>query len=231
MTNKIALAPKMCYDAFDLRQKMKNEYEDGRDELAEKKKMLIEEVNKGINSNIPLRKEQKKYLKNMLLFVILRTSKSKSANPLNLQKIVNRAFKKLFVRMIFNQSSEEDLDEDEEFYDHNFIVNLNNIQANDNKMNLNKISSWISPKNIMTSLKEAVSGLLSKKALAARKEVKVNHRETPEEILARKRMARAMTAERQKLIMQEQSREFENQMENMMRQRMYELERGERSRH
>ena len=30
---------------------------------------------------------------------------------------------------------------------------------------------------------------------------------------------------------QEKSRDFENQMENMMRQRMYELERGQRSRH
>lgn len=40
-----------------------------------------------------------------------------------------------------------------------------------------------------------------------------------------------MTEERQKLIMQEKSRDFENQMENMMRQRMYELERGQRSRH
>ena len=103
---------------------MKNEYEEGRNELAEKKKLLIAEVNKGISSNIPLRKEQKKYLKNMLLFVILRTSKSKSANPLNLQKIVNKAFKKLFVRMIFSQSNEEELEEDEEFYEHNFILNL-----------------------------------------------------------------------------------------------------------
>lgn len=210
---------------------MKNEYEEGRNELAEKKKLLIAEVNKGISSNIPLRKEQKKYLKNMLLFVILRTSKSKSANPLNLQKIVNKAFKKLFVRMIFSQSNEEELEEDEEFYEHNFIVNLNNIQANGNKMNLNKISSWISPKNIMFSLRDAVSGLLNKQSLAAKKEAKVNHRETPEEILARKRMSRAMTEERQKLIMQEKSRDFENQMENMMRQRMYELERGQRSRH
>lgn len=210
---------------------MKNEYEEGRNELAEKKKLLIAEVNKGISSNIPLRKEQKKYLKNMLLFVILRTSKSKSANPLNLQKIVNKAFKKLFVRMIFSQSNEEELEEDEEFYEHNFIVNLNNIQANGNKMNLNKISSWISPKNIMSSLRDAVSGLLSKQSLAAKKEAKINHRETPEEILARKRMSRAMTEERQKLIMQEKSRDFENQMENMMRQRMYELERGQRSRH
>ena len=147
---------------------MKNEYEEGRNELAEKKKLLIAEVNKGISSNIPLRKEQKKYLKNMLLFVILRTSKSKSANPLNLQKIVNKAFKKLFVRMIFSQSNEEELEEDEEFYEHNFIVNLNNIQANGNKMNLNKISSWISPKNIMSSLRVAVSGLLSKQSLAAK---------------------------------------------------------------
>ena len=167
----------------------------------------------------------------MLLFVILRTSKSKSANPLNLQKIVNKAFKKLFVRMIFTQSNEEEQEEDEDFYAHNFIVNLNNIQANNNKMNLNKISSWISPKNIMSSLRDAVSGLLNKQSLAARKEVKINHRETPEEILARKRMTRAMTAERQKLIMREQSRDFENQMENMMRQRMYELERGQRERH
>ena len=210
---------------------MKNEYEEGRNELAEKKKMLIAEVNKGISSNIPLRKEQKKYLKNMLLFVILRTSKSKSANPLNLQKIVNKAFKKLFVRMIFSQSNEEELEEDEEFYEHNFIVNLNNIQANGNKINLNKISSWISPKNIMSSLRDAVSGLLSKQSLAAKKETKINHRETPEEILARKRMSRAMTEERQKLIMQEKSRDFENQMENMMRQRMYELGSGQRSRH
>lgn len=210
---------------------MKNEYEEGRDELAEKKKLLIAEVNKGISSNIPLRKEQKKYLKNMLLFVILRTSKSKSANPRNLQKIVNKAFKKLFVRMIFSQSNEEELEEDEEFYEHNFIVNLNNIQANGNKMNLNKISSWILPKNIMFSLRDAVSGLLTKQSLAAKKEVKVNHRETPEEILARKRMSRAMTEERQKLIMQEKSHDFENQMENMMRQRMYGLERGQRSRH
>lgn len=86
---------------------MKNEYEEGRNELAEKKKLLIAEVNKGISSNIPLRKEQKKYLKNMLLFVILRTSKSKSANPLNLQKIVNKAFKKLFVRMFSRKATKK----------------------------------------------------------------------------------------------------------------------------
>lgn len=188
---------------------MLSDYAEGRDELTEKKDQLIKAANKGISSNIPLRRDQKKYLKNMLLFVILKTSASKAADAGNLSKVVNKAFKKMFVKLLVDQEeleADEDWDEEdcEDFYDRNIIVEFTHILANDKDLDVSKISKWLSPKNIMGQLRK-VSFML----MFGRKEEKENHRETLEEYKLRKKREEELNKRRENLEMLQKSQEFQ----------------------
>lgn len=201
---------------------MNSEFEEGRDESVEARKRLIAKAKDGIDSNIPLRKDQKKYLKNMLLFAILRTSRDSKGD---LSKKANKAFKKLFVRLVYTQNLNEEDQEDEAFFEQNLNISFNHIQANHNKLDLKKLSNWLSPKNIMTQILNATGTLTNKQKLdrlAAKKDAKANHRETPQEILERKRRERTMDLNREKLFQKEAIHDLGKQLEAWQYLRMKE---------
>lgn len=167
-----------------------------RDKFEEEKKNLLIQAQKEIESNIPLQKGQKKQLKIMLQFSIMRASNNDTVSTANLKKLANKIFKKLFVLILLGDKKkrriddDNDNDEDEEFYNDNLKINLNLIAANAQNLDLKKISEKLSPLNIFSRMKTAVLTVPAKMILDKIKELrtqKINHRETPEELLEKQR--------------------------------------------
>lgn len=156
---------------------------------------VIEMAKKGIQSNIPLGSLQKKYLKNLLLFSMMNASNNESVTNRNFIKLVNRLFKKFLVEILTKNSE----DDDEEF-DENLEVELNNIIANEQHLSLQELQALLTPANIVSTIKANTNGLSQRQILnrlLALRDAKANHRETPEE--ARERERRQKEYELQKM--------------------------------
>lgn len=165
-----------------------------RENFEEEKKILLIQAQKEIESNIPLQKSQKKQLKILLQFSVMRASKNEAVSTANLKKLANKIFKKLFVSILLGDKKkrkvEDEDEEDEEFYNDNIKINVNLIIANHQNLDLKKISEKLSPFNIFSRMKVAVLTVPTQMILDKIKELrsqKINHRETPEELLEKQR--------------------------------------------
>lgn len=188
---------------------MQSDWEEGRDKFEEEKKALISEAKKGIESNIPMHKIQKKYLKNLLLFSIMSAAKNPAKTSGGLRNAVNNLFKSLFITSIHSKKIIDDDEEEgdgeyldtERFFYQNLNISMNNIQANPNTVDTRKLAKLISPKNIMRQIKYMIMGFTSPeiiKRIKAMKALKTNHRETPQEMIERMRRTRAYEQTRKK---------------------------------
>lgn len=174
-----------------------------RDKFEEDKQEIIEIARQGLESNIPLKPVQKKYLKNLLLYSMMSASANKTVTKKNFKKLVRNLFKKFI-----NKIMRANLGEDEEFWDENLEVELNNLFANEQRLNVQNLAQALSPKNIVEQIRKASEGVAARQVLAkllALRDLKSNHRETPEEL--KEREQRQKEYQRQK----EMQRQRENQ--------------------
>lgn len=158
----------------------------------------------GIETNIPLKKTQKKYLKNLLYFSVMKATVNTTVTKPNFTKLVGKLFKKYIVKIVhasMKKQPNHNPYEDEDFYDENIEVTINNIIANEELLDLQRIQQSLTPQNIIGQIRVLSEGLpaqeVLKKILALR-EINSNHRETPEEARERERRAREYELQRQR---------------------------------
>lgn len=174
------------------------------DKFAEERAEILAQVKDGIETNIPLKPSQKKYLKNLLLFSLMRASKNQAVTKPNFMKLVAKQFKKYIVKIIYGSMKKlpnHHLDEDEEFYDENLEVTINNIIANEQLLDLDLIQKSLTPQNIVSQIRnisDGVNAQLAIKKILALRDLNTNHRETPEEAREREQRQREYQNQRQK---------------------------------
>ncbi len=182
---------------------------------------ILAMVKDGIKTNIPLKPTQKRYLKNLLLFSLMRASKNQTVTKPNFIKLVAKQFKKYIVKILHGTMKtlpNYNPDEDEDFYDENLEVEINRVIANEQFLNLSLIQKSLTPQNIVSEIRSLVEGMNTQEVIRrinAIKEMNANHRETPEE-----------ARQREKRI-----REYEQQRQRQQNMRLLELERGSRERY
>ncbi len=192
---------------------------DDINKFEEERREILVMVKSGIQTNIPMKKTQKRYLKNLLLFSLMRASKNPTVTKPNFMKLVAKQFKKYIVKIIHGSVKNmpnHNPYEDEDFYDENLDVEINRVIANEQFLNLNLIQQSLTPKNIIGQIRTLAEGLSAQeviKRITALREINSNQRETPDE--ERKRQQRIRDYERQR------------QMQNT---RLLEMERGARTR-
>lgn len=192
---------------------------DDLNKFDEERREILAMVRNGIQTNIPMKKTQKRYLKNLLLFSLMRASKNPTVTKPNFMKLVAKQFKKYIVKIIHGSVKNmpnHNPYEDEDFYDENLDVEINRVIANEQFLNLNLIQQSLTPKNIIGQIRTLAEGLSAQeviKRITALREINSNQRETPDE--ERKRQQRIRDYERQR------------QMQNT---RLLEMERGARTR-
>ena len=135
----------------------------------------------GIRGNLKLSGLQKKYVKNLLLFSLMRASNNGTVTPRNFLKLVNKLFKEFLLKIIKQGYDDDDDDTD---WEEALTVELNRIIANDELLKNIDIETLLTPNNIMDFIKGATKGISQKdliKRLVALRDAKINHRETPSE--------------------------------------------------
>jgi len=157
----------------------------------------------GIETNIPLKPAQKKYLKNLLLFSLMRATANKTVSKSNFTKLVKKLFKKYIIKILHGAAKKMpgyNPEEDEEFYDENLEVDINNVIANEQLLDLHKIQQSLTPQNIVGQIRRISDGISAQdiiKRIMALREINSNHRETPEEAREREQRQREYQRERQ----------------------------------
>lgn len=149
------------------------------DKFAREKRQVMEAARKGISSNIPLQAVQKKYLKNLLLFSMMNASGNETVTRRNFVKLVNRLFKKFLTKLVVHNS-----DTDEDDVDEGLEVELNQILANEQRLNLQELQALLTPEKIVAVIKAHTKGITQQQILnhlLSLRDLKANHRETPEE--------------------------------------------------
>lgn len=170
-------------------------FDDVKDKFAEEKRFILEQARDGIKSNIPLSSFQKKYVKNLLFFSLIKALANETVTPKNFIKLVNKIFKKILFQIFKRQIP----DMDEEYFDENMEIELNNLIAREQMFNLEMLSNALQAKNIVAEIKKISEGLSSReviKKIINLRQAKENQRETPDE--ARKREQRIRQYERQR---------------------------------
>ncbi len=135
----------------------------------------------GIRGNLKLSGSQKKYVKNLLLFALMRASNNGTVTPRNFLKLVNKLFKEFLLKIIKDGIDDDD---DDTVWEEALNVELNHIIANDALLKNLDIENILTPANITSFIKAATNGVSQKdliKRLMALRDAKINHRETPEE--------------------------------------------------
>lgn len=149
----------------------------------EERKEVLAAAKDGIRGNIKLSGRQKRYVKNLLLFALMRASNNGTVTPRNFLKLVNKLFKEFLLKIIA-EGDDEDGDWEEALN-----VELNNIIASDKMLSQIDFEQLLSPENITIFLKGATNGVSQKdliKRLISMRDLKTNYRETPEEEKERK---------------------------------------------
>jgi hypothetical protein len=174
---------------------MINKFEKERNEV-------LKAAKAGIRGNLKLSSMQKKYIKNLLLFALMKTSSNESITPRNFLKSVNSAFKDFLLKILSQEEDDEDID-----WEDALNVELNNIIANEELLKNINIESILTPSNINAFLKNSTKNfsrdLIIKRILALR-DAKRNYRETPEEEKEREKRSK------EHIRLQQRSREYQN---------------------
>ena len=153
------------------------------DKFKKERKIVLDAAKGGIVGNVKLSDKQKKYVKNLLLFALMNASTNETVTNKNFIKLVNRLFKQFILKIL-----KQDSDDDDDNWDEALDVELNRIMA-DQKL-LKDMESMLTPEKILMFLKANTKGVTQKdliKRLMALREAKANYRETPREREKRER--------------------------------------------
>lgn len=140
---------------------------------------VLDAARRGIDSNIPLSKLQNKYVKNLLLFALMNASSNETVTSRNFLKLVSRMFKGYLLKII-----KQILDDDDGEFDEALDVDLNKVQADKKIIDIETLAKELSPAQIVAFIKANTNGMTQKqllKKMLTLRDMKVNHRETPEE--------------------------------------------------
>lgn len=160
-----------------------------KDKFQEERNIVLSAAKQGITSNIKLSKQQKKYVKNLLLFALMGASNNTTVTNKNFIRLVNKIFKGSLLK-ILKESLDED---DEEDWDSELDVELNSIMASDNLLRNSDLKTVFTPEKIFDFLKNNTSGLSQNdiiRRITAIRDIKANYRETPKERAKRERNQR-----------------------------------------
>lgn len=165
-------------------------------DFSQERKEVLKAAKDGIRGNLKLSSSQKKYVKNLLLFALMRASNNGTVTPRNFLKLVNKLFKEFLLKII--SSDNDDADDWEEALN----VELNQIIASDELLKNIDIEAMLTPATITAFLKSSTNGVSQKdlvKKLIAMRDAKANHRETPEEQKERVRRQKEYDLSQQRL--------------------------------
>ncbi len=197
----IAAKANLCYFAgIELKDK---QVSDNQDRFEEERQEVLRLAKHGIETNIPLKPAQKKYLKNLLLFSLMRASNNQTVTKPNFINLVKKLFKKYVVKIVHGSVKKmpnHNPLEDEEFYDENLEVEINNIIANEQLLDLQLIQQSLTPQNIIGQIRQLSDGLQTQqviKRIMTLREINSNHRETPDEARMREKRQREYQRQRQ----------------------------------
>lgn len=127
----------------------------------------------------------------------MKSSANETVIPKNFVKLVNKTLKKFLVNLLKKHLPTA---EGDDYYDENLEVELNNIMANEQRLNLEQLSQALQPKNIIAEIRHASEGISSReviKKILAIRGAHENQRETPEEARKRERRIREYQNQRQ----------------------------------
>ncbi len=167
------------------------------------RQFVLDLAKQGIDININLTSQQKKYIKNLLLFALMNASSNQTVTNKNFISLVNKLFKTYLVKIL-----KETLDDDED-WDDAVSVELNKIIANDSLKNLSDFQEIFTPSQIFSFLKKYTSGIAQKdllKQLKTLRDAKSNYRETPEETKKREKSRKEYYLAQERQRMMEKSR-------------------------
>lgn len=167
------------------------------------RQFVLDLAKQGIDININLTSQQKKYIKNLLLFALMNASSNQTVTNKNFISLVNKLFKTYLVKIL-----KETLDDDED-WDDAVSVELNKIIANDSLKNLSDFQEIFTPSQIFSFLKKYTSGIAQKdllNQLKALRDAKSNYRETPEETKKREKNRKEYYLAQERQRMMEKSR-------------------------
>lgn len=140
---------------------------------------VLKAAGSGIESNIPLSALQNKYVKNLLLFALMNASVNETVTGRNFLKLVNKNFKGYLLKII-----RQILDDDDGEFDEALDVELNKVLADKRIIDIEKLAKELTPAQIVDFIKANTNGMSQKqllKKMLTLRDMKVNHRETPEE--------------------------------------------------
>lgn len=172
-------------------------------DFEKERKEVLDAAKEGIRGNINLSSKQKRYVKNLLLFSLMRASVNGTVTPRNFLKLVNKLFKEALLKII---NSDDDDDDD---WAEGLEVELNKIMASDEMLRNVDFESLLTPENIAAFLKGETKGVSQKdllKRLMALRDAKANHRETQEEYKERTRRQKEYELTKQRTRMMEMER-------------------------
>ena len=141
--------------------------------------VVLKAAQKGIQGNLPLSALQNKYVKNLLLFALMNASANETVTKNNFIALVNKTFKGYLLKII-----RQILDDDDGEFDEALAVELNNVLADKAVIDIKKLAQELSPAQIIAFIKANTNGMSQKqllKRMLTLRDMKVNHRETPEE--------------------------------------------------
>ena len=164
------------------------------------RQFVLDLAKQGINININLNSQQKKYIKNLLLFALMNASSNETVTDKNFVSLVNKLFKTYLVKIL-----KDAIDDDDEDWEGAISVELNKIVANDSLKNLAELQEVFTPSQIFSFLRKYTSGISQKdllRQLRSLREAKNNYRETPEEAKKRERSRQeyALAMDRQRMM-------------------------------
>lgn len=166
------------------------------------RQFVLDMAKQGIDINLNLNPQQKKYIKNLLLFALMNASSNETVTDKNFVNLVNKLFKTYLIKILKEALDDDDDDED---WDSAISVELNKIIASDNLKNLAELQEVFTPVQIFSFLKKYTTGISQKdllRRLRSLRETKNNYRETPEEAKKRENSRKEYTLamERQRMF-------------------------------
>lgn len=163
-------------------------------DIEKEKNSILNSIKSGIDSNFELFAKQKNSVKRLLFFALMNAAKNQTVTNKNFRKLVNKLFKSYLIKLI-----KEALDDDDEDLDEDLIVEINSIIASNKLLKKADFNKIFTPERTHRFLKSKTPGKSVKEMIqliSSLRDLKTNHRETPDEFKKRERNQRIYVAQR-----------------------------------
>ena len=164
-------------------------------DLEKEKKQVLDIIREGINCNFELFTKQKQSVKKLLFFALMNASKNTTVTNKNFQKLVSKLFKSYLIKLIKDALD----DDDDEDWDEALLVEINKIVASKKLLKKADLNNIFTPEKTQKFLKSKTQGKSVNeiaKLISTLRDLKTNHRETPDEFKKRERNQRVYVAQR-----------------------------------